>query len=96
MTPSSFVNEFREADAANAVGRVARVRLRSVALPVEHGGWGLLLEPIALGLLVAPSLAGFCLSVAAAGAFLARHPLKLVMADRQRRRRLPRRPPGTR
>ena len=90
MTPSSFVNEFRETNSASAGGRVARVRLRSVALPVEHGGWGLLLEPIALGLLVAPSLSGICLSVAAAGAFLARHPLKLVMADRQRRRRFPR------
>jgi hypothetical protein len=32
--------------------------VRLVALPAEHGGWGLLLEPIALGLAVAPSLAG--------------------------------------
>ncbi|HEX6625672.1 MAG TPA: YwiC-like family protein [Pyrinomonadaceae bacterium] len=90
MTPSSFVNEFRETDSAHAVGRDARVRLRSVALPVEHGGWGLLLEPIALGLLVAPSLTGFCLSFAAAGAFLARHPFKIVIADLRRRRRFPR------
>ena len=28
-----------------------RVRVRTVALPVEHGGWGLTLEPVALGLL---------------------------------------------
>jgi hypothetical protein len=32
-----------------------RSRLRSVALPSEHGGWGLTLEPAVLGLLVAPS-----------------------------------------
>ncbi|MDX2007394.1 MAG: hypothetical protein SFU83_19325 [Meiothermus sp.] len=31
-----------------------KVPLRSVALPNEHGGWGFTLEPILLGLLVAP------------------------------------------
>ena len=68
----------------------ARVRLRTVALPTEHGGWGLALEPVALGLLVAPSLAGFCLAVATMGAFLARHPFKIVAGDRRRGRRFPR------
>lgn len=66
------------------------MRLRSVALPVEHGGWSLLLEPILLGLLIAPSRAGFFLALAAGGAFLARHPLRLVSADRRRGRRFPR------
>lgn len=66
------------------------VRIRTVALPVEHGGWSLLLEPIAVALLVAPSPAGFSLALAACGAFLARHPLRLVNADRQRGRRFPR------
>ena len=68
------------------------VRVRPVALPAEHGGWGLLLEPIALGLLLAPSLAGLFLSVAAVGAFLARHPLKLTVGDRRRNRRSGRTP----
>lgn len=63
------------------------VRIRPVALPVEHGGWGLLFEPIVLGLLLAPSLAGLFLSVAAMGAFLARHPFKLAVADWRRNRR---------
>lgn len=67
-----------------------RVRLRTVALPVEHGGWSLTLEPVALGLLVAPSPAGFLLAAAAAGAFMARHPFKIVAADRRRGRRFPR------
>jgi len=67
-----------------------RVRLRPLALPVEHGGWSLTLEPIALGLLVAPSLAGLFLSIATLGAFLARHPFKIVAADRRRGRRFPR------
>lgn len=68
----------------------ARVRIRTVALPVEHGGWSLTLEPVALGLLVAPSPAGFLLALAAACAFLARHPFKLVAADRRHGRRFPR------
>ena len=68
----------------------ARVRLRTVALPTEHGGWGLALEPVALGLLVAPSVAGFCLAIATMGAFLARHPFKIVAGDRRRGRRFPR------
>ena len=62
--------------------------LRSVALPTEHGGWGLTLEPALLGLLVAPSWAGACLAAAAFVAFLVRTPLKTVLVDRYRRRRL--------
>src|SRR5512132_2442191 len=63
-----------------------RVRLRTVALPVEHGAWGLLLEPILLGLLLVPSLAGLLVSISATGAFLARHPFKLAMTDWHRQR----------
>jgi hypothetical protein len=60
------------------------VRLRALALPVEHGSWGLLLEPIVLGLLLCPTPAGAWLAVAAVCAFLVRHPLKLVLGDRRR------------
>jgi YwiC-like protein len=60
----------------------AVLNLKAVALPVEHGGWGFLLEPVVLGLLVAPSAAGLLYGVAALGAFLARHPLKLALLDR--------------
>lgn len=70
----------------------AGVRLRSVALPVEHGGWGLTLEPLVLGMILAPTLAGLFLSVATLGAFLARHPLKVLAGDRRRGRRFPRTP----
>lgn len=68
------------------------VRLKTVALPTEHGGWGITLEPVLLGLLVAPSLAGAGLALATVGAFLARHPLKIVAGDRRRGRRFARTP----
>lgn len=42
-----------------------RPSLRSVAIPAEHGGWGLTLEPGILGVLVAPDLAGVLLGLAA-------------------------------
>jgi hypothetical protein len=67
-----------------------RVRIRSIALPTEHGGWGFTLEPILLGLLVAPTWAGLGLAVATASVFLARRPVKLVSTDLVRQRRLPR------
>jgi len=61
-----------------------------VAVPVEHGGWALTAEPVVLGLLVAPSIAGGALGAAAVVAFLARTPLKVWAVDVRRRRRLPR------
>ncbi len=63
---------------------------RTLALPNEHGGWGLLCEPALLGLWLAPSWAGVALALAALLAFLARHPLRLALSDRLRGRRYPR------
>jgi hypothetical protein len=63
---------------------------KSVAMPVEHGGWGFLAEPVALGLAIAPSAAGACLALAFLAAFLARHPLRLIWLDRRRDARHPR------
>jgi len=68
------------------------VSLRPLALPAEHGGWSFLLEPIALGLLVAPSWSGALIAIAAVFAFLARHPLKLALQDAMRARSYPRTP----
>jgi hypothetical protein len=64
--------------------------LRAVAMPTEHGGWSLTLEPVLLGLLVAWSWTGLALGAAAFLAFLARTPLKLVLVDGWRGRWLPR------
>lgn len=63
---------------------------RSVALPSEHGGWGLTLEPVALGLAAVWSISGLAIGIAAFLAFLARTPLKLVLVDHRRERALPR------
>jgi hypothetical protein len=57
---------------------------------VEHGGWGLLVEPVLLGLVLAPSTAGVCLALAALAGFLARHPLRLWLLDRRKHARYPR------
>jgi len=59
-------------------------------MPHEHGGWSFLLEPLVLGNLAAPSLAGTLISVAALAAFLARQPLVLAVSDRRRGHRYPR------
>ena len=58
-----------------------------MALPPEHGGWGFLIEPLLLGLLVAPSWAGASLGLGVVSASLLRQPLKIVWQDRQRRHR---------
>ncbi len=79
--------------AASTAGRVEtgeRSALRSVAVPTEHGGWGLTAEPIVLGLAVAPSIAGVCIGIAALLAFVARTPLRVVLVDRHRNRDLER------
>ncbi len=63
---------------------------RAVAVPTEHGGWGLTLEPVLLGLLIAFSWSGCAIGLAAFMAFLVRTPLKLAVVDRRRHRSLPR------
>ncbi len=71
--------------APKAVGQI-----RAVALPNEHGGWSLSLEPAILGLLVAPSWSGVMLSLVGLLAFVTRTPLKVALVDRWRHRRLER------
>lgn len=64
-----------------------RARFRDVVLPREHGSWPLALEPVALGLLVAPSAAGVALGLAVTAGFFARRPLKIAWRERDERRR---------
>jgi hypothetical protein len=65
----------------------SNVRLKTIALPPEHGAWGFLLEPILIGLGVAASVPGISLAVAVVGMFLARHPMKIALVDRLHSRR---------
>jgi len=87
-TNVAAVTDVDAADRAEAPGQ--RSLLRSVAIPAEHGGWGLTLESVLLGLLVAWSGAGVCLGLGAFVAFMARTPLKVLLVDARRRRFLPR------
>ena len=52
-----------------------------LAFPKEHGSWSLALEPVVLGLLVAPTGAGAALAVAAVAGFFLRRPLKILSRE---------------
>jgi hypothetical protein len=62
-------------------------RLGNLILPKEHGSWSLAFEPVALGLLAAPSPGGGWLAVAVAAAFFARRPLRIACRDADPERR---------
>ncbi len=68
---------------ATTAPRPTSLRWKAVALPPEHGGWGFLIEPLLLGLFVAPSWAGVSLALGVTGASLLRQPLKIVWQDRR-------------
>jgi hypothetical protein len=57
-----------------------RAAASTVFLPKEHGSWSLALEPVVLGLLIAPSWAGGALVGAALAGFFARRPFKASFA----------------
>ena len=59
-------------------------------LPVEHGGWSFLAEPLAAGLLVAPSGPGLAIAFATVAAFLVRHPARIWWKHRERSEPSPR------
>lgn len=65
-------------------------RLKTVALPAEHGSWGLVLEPIALGLLLAFSWAGAFLALSAFFAFLSYQPLRILLKNFRQKKHSPR------
>jgi hypothetical protein len=56
-------------------------QIAKLLLPKEHGSWSLALEPLVLGLLVAPSAAGDGLAVAALAGFFLRRPLKSLLRE---------------
>src|SRR5512132_874137 len=79
-----------ETRSPSAPSPAPRVPWRRVVMPTEHGGWAFLGEPVLLGLLAAPSVAGALWALAAIAAFLTRQPLRLAAGDRRRGKRYPR------
>src|ERR1043165_5528321 len=67
-----------------------KIPVKSIALPIEHGAWGFLFEPLLTGLLIAPSLAAPFILLLVSGAFLTRQPLKFLAGDLLQKKRLPR------
>ena len=66
------------------VAHARRAALRRVAVPIEHGAWGFLLEPVLLGLLLAMSGAGVALAFVALCTLLLQTPVSLIAADARR------------
>jgi hypothetical protein len=64
MTASQKTSDLRE------IGRLL--------LPKEHGSWSVTLEPLALGLIAAPSAAGGALAASVLAGFFLRRPLRLL------------------
>lgn len=65
----------------------ARAEWRDIVLPREHGSWSLAFEPLVLGLLCAPSIAGGFLGAAVAAGFFCRRPLRIALHERRVARR---------
>jgi hypothetical protein len=59
------------------------LKVKQIALPTEHGGWGFLLEPMVAGLVIAFSVTGVWIAVMFVGAFLMRQPLKTYVLNRR-------------
>ena len=68
----------------------SRIPAKSIALPLEHGAWGFLFEPLIAGLLISATVSGAFISIFFVGAFLCRQPLKFVAGDLMSGKRLPR------
>lgn len=71
---------------ARAVAPIRSIRVRQIALPSEHGGWGFLAEPLVAGLAIAFSAAGAWIAVLTIGAYLLRQPLRVAVANARGRR----------
>lgn len=79
-------------DSGVVITAKSRIPIKSIALPLEHGSWGFLFEPLIAALLIAPTIGGGFLSVFMIGAFLSRQPLKFVIGDYMQKKNLPRTP----
>ncbi len=69
-----------------------KVNTKAIALPIEHGWWGFVFDPLTAGLLIAFSPAALWISLLVVGAFLTRQPLKVLLNAWQAKRDLPQTP----
>lgn len=67
---------------ARPVAPAAKINLKQISLPTEHGSWGFLFEPIVVALAIGPSISGLAIAIMTIGAFLSRQPLKVLIIDR--------------
>lgn len=56
---------------------------KSVAIPAEHGGWGVLGEVILIGVFLAPSMFGLVWGIAMLSAWFLRQPLRVLLRERK-------------
>lgn len=75
---------------ADVITKRSAIPAKSVALPVEHGAWGFLFEPLLAGVILAPSMAAPFISLFVIGSFLSRQPLKFYLGDLLSKKNLPR------
>ncbi len=68
--------------------RVTGPAVATVFLPKEHGSWSLAFEPLALAMLLAPSLPGGALLAACLAGFFCRRPFRAAFASEHSERRL--------
>src|SRR5215204_3874877 len=68
------------------------VNVKNIALPIEHGSWGFVFEPLTAGLLIAFSPSALWIVLLVAGAFLTRQPLKVLLNAWQAKREMPQTP----
>jgi hypothetical protein len=68
------------------------VNVKTIALPIEHGSWGFVFEPLTAGLLIAFSPSALWIVLLVVGAFLTRQPLKVLLNAWQAKRDLPQTP----
>jgi hypothetical protein len=69
-----------------------KVNTKAIALPIEHGSWGFVFEPLTAGLLIAFSPSALWIVLLVTGAFLTRQPLKVLLNAWQAKRALPQTP----
>ena len=66
-----------------------KTRLKGIALPNEHGAWGMLFEPIVAATAIAFSISALWISLAVIAAFLIRQPLKVMLMGMVAKRSTP-------